>query len=121
MAQINLHRIAKVGKSVTGTIEVPFESGTKKYDTLENADFIIPAGVYPLLLTYSPRFKKLMPLIDNVPDREGIRIHCGTVPEHSEGCVLVHPLALENIKSFINFIKKYYEDEEIVIAINGDL
>ena len=36
--------------------------------TLENADFIIPAGVYPVERTWSPKFKKLLPLIDNVPD-----------------------------------------------------
>ena len=58
-----------------------------------------------------------MPEICDVPDREGIRIHLGTRPEHSEGCVLVNYEALENIKAFINRTKKYYENEQLYIEI----
>ena len=37
----------------------------------------IPAGEYKLILSYSNRFKKVMPEILNVPGFEGIRIHPG--------------------------------------------
>ena len=63
--------------------------GERDIATLENADYIIPDGTYTVSVTYSPRFKKMMPLIGNVPGRSGIRFHRGTKPEHSKGCILV--------------------------------
>lgn len=49
----------------------------------------IPAGTYALRITWSPRFKRLMPIIAPVPGFEGIRIHAGNWPEDTEGCVLL--------------------------------
>lgn len=49
----------------------------------------IPEGVYPLTLTFSPRFKVPLPLVVDVPGFSGIRIHAGNVPADTEGCVLV--------------------------------
>jgi len=37
----------------------------------------IPYGEYEVKWTYSPRFNKYLPLIDNVPGFAGIRIHAG--------------------------------------------
>ena len=61
-----------------------------------------------------------MPEICDVPDREGIRIHMGTKPEHSTGCVLTSFAGLENTKVFINAFNKYKEeddDEQLYIEI----
>ena len=122
MLNITLIRKSQRGNAVFGTLTFPLEmqNGTleEKVTTLENADFLIPAGTYPLRLTWSPRFKKPMPLIDEVPDREGIRIHMGTKPEHSQGCVLVSALALENIKVLFNQRKKWYDENEMRICIS---
>ena len=60
-------------------------------DTLENADYLIPALVYKVQVTQSPRFKRLLPILIQVPGRSGIRFHRGTKPEHSKGCILVSP------------------------------
>ena len=57
--------------------------------TLENADCLIPALIYKVQVTMSPRFGKLMPILLQVPGRTGIRIHRGTKPEHSKGCILI--------------------------------
>lgn len=60
-------------------------------DTLENADHLVPALIYKVSVTRSPKFKRLLPVLEQVPGRTGIRIHRGTKPEHSRGCILVSP------------------------------
>ena len=85
MATIRLTRTSKNGKAVRGCLR--FEG--QEIATLENADYIIPVGIYEVRVTWSPRFKRLLPLVMQVPGRSGIRFHRGTRPEHSKGCILV--------------------------------
>lgn len=47
----------------------------------------IPEGTYEVKLTHSPRFKKILPEILNVPNFSGIRIHSLNKAEESEGCI----------------------------------
>lgn len=49
----------------------------------------IAFGRYKLIVNMSNRFKKLMPLLIDVPNFEGIRIHSGNNASHSEGCIIV--------------------------------
>ena len=49
----------------------------------------IPKGEYKVIVNMSPRFKKLMPLLLNVPNFEGIRIHSGNTASDSLGCIIV--------------------------------
>lgn len=49
----------------------------------------IPEGSYEVLVTNSPRFKRKLPLLINVPGFDGIRIHPGNSAEDTSGCLLV--------------------------------
>lgn len=49
----------------------------------------IPEGKYQVLLTQSPRFKRVLPLLIDVPGFDGIRIHPGNTADDSSGCLLV--------------------------------
>lgn len=48
----------------------------------------IPTGRYEIIMSYSNRFKRYLPLLLDVPGFAGIRIHNGSFPEHTEGCLL---------------------------------
>lgn len=49
----------------------------------------IPARTYPVQITPSRRFKRLLPILLNVPGFEGIRIHPGNAIADTHGCLLV--------------------------------
>ena len=102
MAYYKLIRKEADGKWVRGTlcqVEHRFSRSQGKQieyltpicPTLENLDKLIPALVYRIQVSMSPKFRRLLPLVCQVPGRAGIRIHRGTRPEHSAGCILVPP------------------------------
>ena len=102
MAYYKLLRKGADGKWVRGTLYERHtyydkETGVLKErltpicPTIENKDKMIPALIYRIQVTMSPKFRRLLPLVCQVPGRAGIRIHRGTKPEHSAGCILVAP------------------------------
>ena len=120
MRTIKLIRTKKDNKAIRGTLSYQmrnreYELETFTSPTLENADYLIPAGTYPVENTWSPKFKKFLPLIMDVPDRDGIRIHKGTIPEHSKGCVLLDLAVMSNISVLFNQLA--FEDEKAQIEI----
>lgn len=89
-----LVRDKQVGNGTPGTLYI---DGVKHGFTLEDiarpikvyGKTCIPKGTYKVIINMSNRFKKLMPLLLNVPGFEGIRIHAGNFSEDTEGCILV--------------------------------
>jgi hypothetical protein len=49
----------------------------------------IPKGTYNVLISMSNRFNKFLPIIENVPDFSGVRIHSGNSSKDTEGCIIV--------------------------------
>lgn len=94
--QLTLKRIFKAETFTIGELYVNDEY---LCDTLEDkvrpdgekvyGKTAIPAGTYEVKLTYSPRFKQILPELLNVPNFTGIRIHKGNSSKDTEGCVLV--------------------------------
>ena len=48
----------------------------------------IPTGSYRVEVTDSPKFKRPLPLVLNVPGFSGIRIHRGSNANSTEGCII---------------------------------
>lgn len=53
------------------------------------AETAIPAGTYKVTIEYSPRFKRQLPCLHDVPHFIGILIHSGNTAEDSVGCIIV--------------------------------
>ena len=124
---LELIRNKPQGSAITGRLVI---DGRWFCDTLERVGYQILPLCYPVKVTRSPKFKRLLPLVSNVPralpegckalsgsprtsrvsgesggtcrlmtqcvslrdhvaEREGIRFHRGTRPEHSTGCILL--------------------------------
>ena len=47
----------------------------------------IPAGMYNVIITWSVKFKKDLPLVENVPGYSGIRFHPINTEKDTEGCL----------------------------------
>lgn len=52
------------------------------------AETAIPVGLYHVQTTWSPRYRRLMPLVLGVPGFQGIRIHGGNRATDTAGCIL---------------------------------
>jgi len=80
------------GKFQCHTLEdVVRQDGVKVYGKTA-----IPSGAYDVTVTMSPKFGKLMPLVNDVPNYAGVRIHPGNDAEDTEGCILVGNTVAEN-------------------------
>lgn len=100
MKKEDLHLVLKrISKLPDRTIGKLYVNGSFFCYTLENTvrpcgikvygKTAIEAGTYHVKMAYSPHFGKDMPLLLNVPDFVGIRMHGGNVPADTDGCILV--------------------------------
>lgn len=85
---LTLVRFSRTETAILGSL---YLNGAFVCYTLENAAKAIPAGLYNVQNSKSPKFKRELPLLHNaqVPAIRGIRIHRGNTFKDSQGCVLV--------------------------------
>ena len=110
---IQLIRNQPKGSGITGRLVI---DGRWFCSTLEREGYEIPALCYPVRVTQSPKFKRLLPLVTDVPQRTGIRFHVGTKPEHSTGCILVPDREIEELLTS-HILEAQNEKEEIIIEV----
>lgn len=107
--ELTLNRKLKLENKTIGELLI---SGKKFSDTLEDkvrllwsllpfkqllgvkifGKTAIPAGRYQIVLAYSSRFKRTLPLLVSVPQFQGILIHGGNTEADTEGCLLIGKL-----------------------------
>ena len=121
MAYYKLIREIPDGKAIHGNLYLVQHSGLRERlthicETLENADKLVPALIYRVAVTNSPKFKRPLPVLQQVPGRTGIRFHRGTKPEHSKGCILVATPEIEQ-KLTARWLAEQVDREEIRLEI----
>jgi hypothetical protein len=90
--------LARKWFSPVATVGELFVAGRHQCFTLE--DFVregekvpgataIPTGRYALKVNYSRRFNMVLPILVDVPQFSGVRIHAGNTHEDTSGCILV--------------------------------
>ena len=76
----------------------------------------IPRGRYHLTTSFSNRFQRVMPLIEDVPGFSGVRIHGGNTAADTEGCPLLGRTrtaeGVVNCKEVNERLLKRIQDEE---------
>ena len=82
----------------------------------------IPTGHYVINITYSPKYKRMMPLLLDVKGFSGIRIHSGNSSKDTEGCLLVGKnkkvgMVLESRDTYQRLFKMMEGQKEITIDI----
>ena len=75
--------------TVEDTVRVLSQCTTTTCKGKVNGQTAIPAGTYEVVDTYSPKYKRNMLLLLNVPGFTGIRIHSGNSSDDTEGCLIL--------------------------------
>ena len=109
--KIEIKRLHKTANSTIGELTI---DGIWECYTLEDierpvkikAETAISRGTYKIIINQSNRFKRLLPLLLDVPNFEGVRIHAGNTNHDTEGCILV---GRTRSKDFIGQSKKAFE------------
>jgi len=118
--KLTLKRIFKGEKYTIGKLYI---DGEYFADTLEDpvreekiyGETAIPIGTYKVTITLSPRFRRWLPLLHDVPNFEGVRIHRGNTPEDTHGCILV---GQNKIKGQV--VNSAYTEIELMKRLKGE-
>ena len=126
---ITIKRLYKTDSSTIGELSIDgvFECFTledKERDVKIKSETAIAKGTYKVIINQSNRFKRLLPLLLNVPNFEGVRIHSGNSNHDTEGCILVGKTRNKNYigqsrKAFEKLFKKMQAAKDITLIIQS--
>ena len=124
---ITVKRLYKTENSTIGELLIDgvFECFTledKERPVKIKGETAIPKGTYRVIINESNRFKRLLPLLIDVPNFEGVRIHSGNSNHDTEGCILVGQTRNKNYigqsrKAFDKLFKKMQAAKNITLTI----
>jgi hypothetical protein len=121
--KLTIKRLHKTENSTIGEMSI---DGKFECYTLEDVErdvkvfgkTAIPKGIYEVTMTMSNRFKKMMPLLLNVPGYAGVRIHSGNKAEDTEGCILLgQTRSIDLISGSRLAIDKFYPKLEAALKL----
>ena len=81
----------------------------------------IPEGTYKVKVAWSPKRKRNVPWLQNVPHFSGIQIHPGNYPNDTRGCILVGTrekgILIDSKIVFFSLMEKLKKEKEIEINV----
>lgn len=85
----------------------------------------IPSGTYEMVISYSNRFNKMLPLLLDVPGFSGVRVHSGSTERDTSGCLLLGmnrtfdtiSESRSAVVQFMTILMKYVKKEKVYIEI----
>ena len=126
--KIEVKRLHRTENSTIGELLIDgvWECNTledKERDVKIKNETAIPRGTYKVIINQSNRFKRLLPLLLNVPNFEGVRIHSGNTNHNTEGCILVGRTRSKDFigqsrKAFDSLFAKMQKAKEITLIIS---
>lgn len=121
---ILLKRIKQIGSATIGDLYINSQYFCNTLEDVERdfkikGEAAIPKGTYKITFYSSPKFGRILPKLENVPNFEYILIHSGNTEHDTEGCILV---GLHNGNGVItesrNTFKKLFALMEVEKEIN---
>ena len=126
--KIQIKRLHRTENSTIGELLIDgvwecYTLEDKERDVKIKNETAIPRGTYKVIINQSNRFKRLLPLLLNVPNFEGVRIHSGNTNHNTEGCILVGRTRSKDFigqsrKAFDSLFAKMQKAKEITLIIS---
>ena len=109
--------IEDIDRGLKSSMSVEYIKKKKVY-----AETAIPTGTYKIEMTYSSKFKRILPLLVDVKGFSGIRIHRGNTEIDSSGCIIigenkVKGKVINSTPYEVALVKRLLEEDDIEITI----
>lgn len=110
--------IEDIDRGLKSSMSVEYIKKKKVY-----AETAIPTGTYKIEMTYSSKFKRILPLLVDVKGFSGIRIHRGNTEIDSSGCIIVGEnkvkgKVINSTRYEIALVNKLLDEDDIEITIS---